>query len=228
MGQNVTVIIPVFNEEEYIISTLKGIRQVKAINEIIVVDDGSKDSTYELLKKEKDIILLRNNYNRGKGHAVSLGLKHASNRYIALADGDLGETASEFIKLTDAIENEGEAIIVGLLPAAGKKGGFGIVKSISRNGMYLLTSQMVKSVLSGQRVVPAAFLKQIELPGDFSLEFKITLEALRQGLKIVEVPVEMSHRETGRDIKGFWHRGVQCRDICRLIGKELFGKQGMK
>jgi hypothetical protein len=65
------------------------------------------------------------------------------------------------------------------------------------------------------------FLKSIDLPDGFGLEFKITLEGVRRGFEIMEVPVDMHHRETGRDIKGFLHRGRQCLDILSLVSKEI-------
>lgn len=225
MGQNVSAIIPAFNEEADILSTLEAVKSVEAINEIIVVDDGSTDSTYELLQGEKGITLLRNEKNMGKGSAVKLGLSHASNDYIALIDGDLGESAAEFTKLTNRINDD--SVIIGVLPPAKRKGGFGLVKSLSYRGIYMLTSIRVNSILSGQRILPAAFIREMEIPEDFALEFKITLEAIRHGLKIVEIPVNMRHRETVRDFKGFLHRGKQCWDILKIINKELFGKQGM-
>lgn len=227
MGENVSAIIPAYNEEKSILSTLEGIRKVSAVNEIIVVDDGSTDLTYELLKREKGIILLKNNMNRGKGYSVRSGLKYASNNYIALVDGDLRESAAEFEKLTNQISNDYSSIIIGILPAAKGMGGFGLVKCLSYSGMYILTSVKVNSILCGQRIIPAAFLREIELPEGFALEFKITLEAVRRGLRLVEIPVNMHHRVTGRDLSGFLHRGKQYLDILRMIKDELSGKQEM-
>lgn len=225
MGKNVSAIIPVYNEEDRIVSTIESIRKVKSINEIIVVDDGSTDSTFNLLKNEKDIAIVKNERNRGKGSAIRLGLTKVNNDFIALVDGDLGESASKFEKLTDKIGSIDNAIIVGIMPPAKNKGGFGFVKSLSCRGIQQLTSVRVNSVLSGQRVLPTNFLKGLELPDGFAVEFKITLEAIRNGYKIVEIPVEMYHRETKRDLKGFIHRGKQYCDIYVEIKKELMKKQ---
>ena len=73
----------------------------------------------------------------------------------------------------------------------------------------------------GQRVLPLDFLKSIELPSGFGLEFKLTLEAVRRGYEVIEVPVDMRHRETGRNISGFMHRGKQCIDIIDIIRNEM-------
>ena len=54
--------------------------------------------------------------------------------------------------------------------------------------------------------MPLDFIRNIELPSGFGLEFKITLEAVRKGYEVIEVPVNMRHRETGCNVSGFVHR----------------------
>ncbi|KUO70227.1 MAG: hypothetical protein APF77_18210 [Clostridia bacterium BRH_c25] len=221
MGEDVSVIIPAFNEQSRIVQTVECLRDIEGIKEIIVVDDGSTDSTYQLLKPLKGITLLRIEYNKGKGNAVRYALDYVSSSFVALLDADLCESASEVKKLIECIRPEEKTIIIGRLPAPGKKGGFGIVKRVSGSGFYALTSRRVDSLLSGQRILPMDFLKSIELPDGFGLEFKITLEGVKKGFQLVEVPVEMRHRETGRDMKGFLHRGKQCLDILKIIRYEM-------
>ncbi|MGE5632483.1 MAG: glycosyltransferase family 2 protein [Caulobacteraceae bacterium] len=222
MGENVTAIVPAYNEQDRILLTLAALKKIKDISEIIVVDDSSKDSTYEILKKENGIILLHNNSNKGKGSAVRLGLSHASNAYTALVDADIGDSASEIEKLVRAAKSDNNSIVIGMLPPSKIKGGFGFLKLISTKGFYALTSVELKSVLSGQRVLPTAFLRELDdIPDGYSLEFKVALEGIRHGLKLVEVPVDIHHRETGRNISGFLHRGKQCTDILKTIIMEM-------
>jgi glycosyltransferase involved in cell wall biosynthesis len=82
MGEDVSVIIPAYNESDCILRTLKGLKGIESIKEIIVVDDGSTDSTYQILKPLGDIILLRNKYNEGKGSAVRHALNYATNSFV--------------------------------------------------------------------------------------------------------------------------------------------------
>jgi len=221
MGEDVSVIIPAYNESDCILRTLKGLKGIESIKEIIVVDDGSTDSTYQILKPLGDIILLRNKYNEGKGSAVRHALNYATNRFVALLDADICESAAEIYKLIEHINPCGKSIIIGRLPAPARKGGFGIVKRLSSGCFRAMTSRNVDSILSGQRVLPLDFLKSIELPSGFGLEFKLTLEAVRRGYEVIEVPVDMRHRETGRNISGFMHRGKQCIDIIDIIRNEM-------
>lgn len=221
MGESISVIIPAYNEQSRIMKTLEALRGIEEVSEIIVVDDGSTDATYEVLKQAEGIILLHLDYNQGKGSAVKYALDHASCGLVALLDADLCESAAEVSKLIEHIKQRRRAIIIGRLPPPRKPGGFGIVRKVSGHGFQLLTSRRVEALLSGQRIIPLDFLKSIELPSGFGLEFKVTLEAVRNGYELIEVPVDMRHRETGRDLKGFLHRGRQCMDILSLIRNEM-------
>lgn len=221
MGKNVSVIIPAYNESDYILRTLESLKGIESIKEIIVVDDGSTDCTYKLLKPVRSITLLQNEYNSGKGSAVRHALNHVNNKYVALLDADICESASEIYKLIDCLNFCEKSIIIGRLPAPEKKGGFGIIKGLSGKCFKAMTSKSVDSLLSGQRILPLDFIRSIELPSGFGLEFKITLEAVRKGYEVIEVPVNMRHRETGRNISGFIHRGKQCIDIFDIIRNEL-------
>lgn len=220
MCQNVTVIIPVYNEEDNITLTINSISQIDCINQIIVVDDGSKDNTYDIVSKIDNILVVKHRKNMGKGNAIKTGLEYADNDYIGLVDGDLRESASEFEKLINIYKKNPQAMIIATFPEAKTKGGFGIVKYISKKGFYTLTSRYVKSILNGQRIMRKNFLNSINIPNGFDLEFKLTLEAVRNNIDIIEVPVNMSHNESQRNIKGFLHRGRQFWNIIKIIAKE--------
>ena len=89
-----SLIIPVYNEEEGVESTLKEVqRTFKRFEgsidyEVIVVDDGSDDGTAELLEKCPNIRLLRHKRNRGYGAALKTGIRSASGKVIAITDAD--------------------------------------------------------------------------------------------------------------------------------------------
>lgn len=221
MDENVTAIIPAYNEEENISATINAIKQIDGIGQIIVVDDGSKDNTYREAALHKDIVMLRNRSNKGKGGAIQAALPFVTNNFVILIDADLRESASEMKKLLNNTKRSSRAMLVAVYPKPIKKGGFGLVKGLTKKGLYMLTSQYSESALSGQRLVYTDFLRGIKLPSSFGLEFKITLEALKSSMSIVEVPVNIRHRETGRDIEGFMHRGKQFFQILNVLVREL-------
>ncbi len=220
MSASITAIIPAYNEAERIEATILAVRGLPAVGQTIIVDDGSKDSTCSILEKIKGIEVIRNQKNRGKGYSVGRALKHAENSIVLLIDADLGETAAEAEKMISAFQSSGSIMVIGALPSPSVKGGIGIVKSLSRNSFYMLTAREVPTLLSGQRLMPADFIRSFELPERFGLELALTLEAARRGLEIVEIPVNMQHRETTNTIQGFWHRGRQCADILRVVRSE--------
>ena len=221
MDENVTAIVPAYNEGENIGDTIHSLKQIEGITEIIAVNDGSSDNTLETLKKIVNIKILDNKLNCGKGHAIKVALPHVTNKYVLLVDADLRNSALEMKKLVNNAERLSNNMLVAIHPKPLKKGGFGLVKTLSRKSLYLLTRKSSESVLSGQRLLNTDFLKAINLPNDFGVEFKITLEALRSNIRIVDIYTNIRHRETGRSLKGFLHRGKQFTNILKVVIKEI-------
>lgn len=220
MFGNITAIIPAYNEQAHIEKTIRALKDLRPVNQVIVVDDGSNDRTSDILSQISDIEVVKNNRNYGKGYSVKKALDHTRNGHVLLIDADLGESASEAEKMISALNRTDTVMIIGALPNPSVKGGIGIVKTLSRSSLYLLTAQDVPMLLSGQRLLPVHFIKSLDLPDRFGLEFKLTLEAIKKGVKIIEIPVDMQHRETANNIRGFWHRGRQCADILNVVRKE--------
>ncbi len=114
----VSVIIPVFNEERTIIQLLEVVNEqsVDGIElEILVIDDGSKDSTVELLETNPNLYntLIKQSQNGGKGAAVKAGLAVASGDYILFQDADLEYDPNEYEKLFAPIINLDADIVMG-------------------------------------------------------------------------------------------------------------------
>jgi len=83
-------IIPVYNERSRVTDVLASVSQVPEISEVVCVDDGSTDGSFEEIRhKFPNILLIRHSVNQGKTQAVRSGLKHVSNEYIILLDSDL-------------------------------------------------------------------------------------------------------------------------------------------
>lgn len=221
MDENVTVIVPAFNEGSNIKETLESLKQIDGVGEIIAVNDGSTDNTLDILKNVEKIKIINYEKNKGKGFAIKAALPHVSSKYVLLVDADLKGSAFEMKKLIDNTKKDPFTMLVAVYPKPLKKGGFGLVKQLSRKSLYLLTSQTSDSVLSGQRLVATEFIKKINLPDDFGLEFKMTLEALRSKTKIIDIPLNIRHRETGRNLQGFLHRGKQFIQILKVVVREL-------
>lgn len=209
----VSVLIPAFNEAERIAATVKAVRQLPAdcrIGEIIVVDDGSADTTaVEAETAGADVVVRQP--NRGKGAALEAGYALALGEILLLLDGDLGETAVEAERLLRPVLYGGADMTIATFPARpGAGGGIGLVVRLARWGIRRLTGQTMAAPLSGQRALKRAVLVEI---GGFAegwgVEVALTVSALRRGFRVLEVPTVMSHRVTGRSPSAILHRAKQ-------------------
>jgi len=96
----VSCIVCAYNEESTIENIIRDINKNEHVDEIIVVDDASKDSTLDLLrrtKEEVDINLIGLPENKGKGNAMAVGIEHSNNDIITFVDADLINFRPEFI-----------------------------------------------------------------------------------------------------------------------------------
>jgi hypothetical protein len=106
---------------------------------------------------------------------------------------------------------------IGQLPSP-MRGGFGMVKGLARQGIRYLTGVDLRAPLSGQRALNSRALDAIgRLGHGYGVEVAMTIDAARKGLRLLEVEVEMKHREYGRDWRGFWHRGKQFWQIAGVL-----------
>jgi len=112
-----TAIVPVYNEEKFVIQTLKKLNILKKNIklEIIVVNDGSTDLTNELLKKNSGLYnkLLNLSVNQGKGKAVIEGLRHCSSEFVFIQDADLEYDPSDVINFIQKMEETDADLIMG-------------------------------------------------------------------------------------------------------------------
>ncbi|WP_195939776.1 glycosyltransferase family 2 protein [Romboutsia sp. 1001713B170131_170501_G6] len=222
MSSYISIIIPAYNEADKIKDTLESIVDINEIDEIVVVDDGSSDNTTEVASSVKNdkIKVFKLDKNRGKGYALNYGLKIAMENadIIGFLDGDLGSSANEVKKLIVPILNNEADVIIAKFPPAKKKGGLGFVKRLAKESVFEMTGVELDSTLSGQRIFKKEVLEKFdEIPYGYGVEVGMTIDILKYGYTIKEVLVNMTHSETGRDLKGFIHRGKQYYHIKKVL-----------
>lgn len=111
------IIIPIFNEEKTLLTILKKVNTLKKYCnlEIIVVNDGSKDNSREIIDKNRKLykknINLKKNY--GKGKAIIEGLKQSKSEYVIIQDADLEYDPNDIISFIDQIKNHNFDLIMG-------------------------------------------------------------------------------------------------------------------
>lgn len=220
-NNNVGVIIPAFNEERRIESTICALKNVPEIKDILVIDDGSTDQTSKIAELAGARVY-RLDKNYGKGYALETGIQLQDNPIIIFLDGDLGESAQEVTKLLNPILKDEADVTVAKIPFVKNKGGFGFVKRLSISGIRKITGKHFSSVLSGQRAFKKDVMKieYLQYPR-FGIEFGMTIDLLCSGVRIQEVDVNMKHRITGKNFAGFIHRAKQFKDISHVFIKKM-------
>jgi hypothetical protein len=197
------------------------------VAEVLVVSDGSDDTTADRAL-EAGAHCLDLPRNIGKGGALNAGLAALMGRVaerlspepaaLLLADADLAETAARLGRLLDPVLAGEADLAIADLPAQQGAGGFGVAMGLARRGMARATGRTMAEPLSGQRAVRWEALPALLpfAPG-FGVEVAMTIDALRAGLRVVEIEVDLHHNPTGKDLSGILHRARQARAISREL-----------
>ena len=220
----VVAIVPAKDRADSIAETIGALAAMASVDRVIVIDDGSVDDTsgvaaHAAAVHGDRVTVLRLGRNRGKGGAVHVGVQASpeASTYL-LIDADLGDTAGIADTLLAPLGNDEADMVVGVpTVAAGARGGFGRIKRMAANGIRRASGFAPVAPLSGQRAVRASLLRGLSLADRFGLETAMTIDAVRAGARVVEVPVSFEHRHTGRSVAGFAHRGRQGMDIVRAL-----------
>jgi glycosyltransferase involved in cell wall biosynthesis len=207
----IAVLIPARDEAASIAATVSAARAVPGVTRVIVVDDGSLDDTDQLAEKAGAKVI-RLHGSHGKGAALEFGAKRVEDADIVLLlDGDLGESASQAVLLTAPLLAGTADMTIAAFPQPASKAGFGLVKGLARFGIKRLGGDFDASApLSGQRALTRSCLATVRpFSAGYGVEVGLTVRALRAGFRLTEVETTMSHSATGRNLKGFVHRGRQ-------------------
>ena len=223
--KRVVALVAARDEADRIGETVTALRALEPVAEVVVVDDGSRDETAPR-SLAAGASVLRLDRARGKGRALEGALTRLRDRAAdvwLLADGDLAATAASLdAVLAPVLAGEADLAIATFPP--GQAGGFGLVKRAARHAIRLGSGLDVREPLSGQRALTAEALDAVRpLARGFGVETAMTIDAVRAGLRVLEVPAELGHRPTFRDVRGFAHRGRQGWDILRAALPRMLG-----
>jgi len=215
------VLIAARNEAERLPATLRALAAAFPGARVVVGDDGSTDDTARLAQ-EAGAEVVRAPRPLGKGGAATLAARavlDATTRpdppLVLLCDADLGDSAARLAPLLDAVEAGGADVAVAVF-ARRVGGGFGLAVGTARRVIARATGLQLDAPLSGQRALRGEVLACVVPFADgFGMEVGMTIDAHRAGFRIAEVEVDLTHRATGRTIRGFAHRAKQLRDLLR-------------
>lgn len=216
----VSVIIPVYNEQDTILKVVKKVKSVNIDKEIIIVDDASTDETaarLELLQDDSMIKIFTHEQNKGRGAAIRTGLEHALGQVTIFQDADLELDPSNYPKLiVPILEGETEVVFGSRFLGKGFVQGMGISYYIGNVVLAELTDILFRNanltdVLTMFQVMKTEILKALHfktMRWEFPIE--IMTKLLRKGYTIVEVPVDYVPRTRKAGKKISWKAFFPC------------------
>ena len=222
---DVAVVIAARNEADRITATVAASTRLAGL--VVVVDDGSRDAT-AVLAQRAGAVVMRHGRNRGKGAAMETGAeavrlvdqteRRDQPRHLLFLDADLGDTAAQAGPLMDPVLAGTADMTIAVFAATVKLGGHGLVVGLSGAGIRRATGWQPRQPLNGQRCLTrAAFEAARPLAPGWGAETALTIDLLRQGLRITEVEVELAHRATGTGLRAQLHRAHQLTDVARAL-----------
>jgi Glycosyl transferase family 2 len=202
-----TILVAARDEEDTIAETVRSLRVHFPMAEVLVADDGSRDRTADLAEEAGATVLRL--HRRGKGQALSAAERAAPPGRLLLCDADLRGD------LRPLLAGDADLRVAVFRRRVG--GGFGLAKGAAQRLIRVLSGFQASEPLSGQRALSSRARRAVfPLAPGFGAETRMTIDAARAGLDVREVELELEHRATGRDARGFVHRGRQLLDL--LLG----------
>jgi glycosyltransferase involved in cell wall biosynthesis len=230
----IVAVIPAYNEERYIGSVVLKVRHY--VDAVIVVDDGSMDSTAEIAQAAGAIVL-RHEGNRGKGVALNTGFRRAGELdpdAIVVLDGDSQHLPAEMPSILAPIVRREADIVVGSRYLVGK-GGVPRGRSWGHRAFTFLTNVTsgvrVTDSQSGFRALSPRALAAVILSSDgFSAESEMQFLAREYDLRMIEVPITADYVEKAkRPVMA--HGLLVLNGLLRLVGQYrplfFFGVPGL-
>ncbi len=198
----VSVIVPVYNQEENIGRNLKILKESleKEFSdfEIIAVNDGSSDKSFEILKRTNFVRTVFCPENKGKGYAVRRGVMLARGEYIFFTDADLSYSPENIIKGINVIKTEKSDGVCGI--RAYKNSEYPFFRRFSSSVFSFFAKSILKLNISDSQCGFKGFEKNAARnvfarlqTFRFGFDAELLFEAKKEGLKLSALPVHFTH-----------------------------------
>ena len=225
--QRVAVVIPAKDEADRIAATVRACRAIPRVDLVVVVDDGSTDSTQSAARCA-GAVTVRHSVSRGKASAMETGAgvvamrdyEDGPTRLLLFIDGDLGDSAAACADLVPPVLDGAADMSIAVLPKQAGAGGRGRVVRAARRAIAATTGWAPIAPLSGQRCLTrAAYDAAQPFAEGWGVEVGMTIDVLVAGLAVIEVPCDIQHRASGNDMAGRLHRAAQYRAVMHAIAR---------
>ncbi len=223
-----SVIIPVYNEANVIEKNLKEVKstfdEFGCAYEIIVIDDGSEDTSYQLLKRLErripNLIVKRNSQNFGKGRALKKAFKYTTGDLIVWLDADLDLHPFQVKTLYDIMVLDDADVVVGSKLHPNSKLYYPFYRRLITLGYYVIICFLFNlpchDTQTGLKIFKRKVLREVFpriLVKKFAFDLEVLLNAHYLGFRIVEAPIVVENR------RNFYRIGV--RSIANVLWDTL-------
>jgi glycosyltransferase involved in cell wall biosynthesis len=195
-ADQLSVVIPAYNEEGGIGRTLEGLREALPTCEVIVVDDGSTDGTVEQAQTVAGVRLFKHRINRGYGGALKTGMKAATRPYVAWFDADNEHRVDDLERMVSRIDSEGLVAVIGRRAKPGPS----VVRNYGKFAIRMLARTLGvdigKDLNCGLRVFQrSVILRYLALlPDSFSASMTSTMILIEEGYPFDFEDIQLSER----------------------------------
>jgi len=233
-----SVVIPVFNEQETILKILKKINLVEIQKEVIIINDGSVDKTDTIIKQHTDLYdhYISYSQNKGKGFACRLGISKASGEVIIIQDADLEYNPKNYHTLVNKyLNNKNIKAVYGSRVAKGGRNikPTGIRPYLSKFANYFLTKfsnilnqQNLSDAHTCYKMVERGLMQDLRLEQNgFAVCPEITAKLSKKGIEIHEVPIDYFGRSYSEGKK---IRSIHVLEAIYVLLKYNFPYRGYK
>ena len=208
---NISVIIPVYNEVKNINEIIKRVQTTKLASEIVIVDDGSKDGTRDILQTldgKKKVRVILHEKNQGKGAAVVTGMKAAKGEILLIQDADLEYDPRDYPLLLKPLEEGLADVVYGSRFLGGPHRVTMFWHQVANKLLTLMTNILYDSILTdmetGYKVFRRNVIEGMTIKAKrFNFEPEFTAKILKRKHRIYEVPISFNPRDytEGKKIK---------------------------
>ena len=210
-----SVVVPCYNERTTIEEIIRRVLAVPIRTELIVVDDGSKDGTRDILtelSRALNFKLIFQPHNAGKGAALRRGFQEVTGDLVVIQDDDLEYSPEEFPELIELIR-EGRADVVYGSRFLGRHRVFMFTHYIGNRIVTLLTNVLYNTMLTDMetcyKVMRTEVLRSFTLESDgFGIEPEMTAKIFKRGYRVYEVPITYDGRGYDEGKKITWRDGI--------------------
>ena len=214
-----SVVMPVYNEESTVCSIASQVLAQRPVQELIIIDDASKDGTWAALKdsfgSESRVRLLRHEANQGKGAALRTGIRHATSPVVLIQDADLEYDPSEYhLLVAPILKGRADVVFGSRFQGGGPHRVLYYWHYLGNQFLTLLSNMATNLNLTDMETCYKAFrrevIQQIRICEDrFGFEPEITAKVAKLGVRIYEVPISYYGRTYDEGKKIGWRDGFR-------------------